>query len=92
MSKTVKSKSAAEEMSFEAAMDKLESIVESMELDEAPLETLMAQFDEGSRLTKLCERKLAEAELKISQLEKKSSGALEESPMQTPEPNTTPDE
>ena len=47
-----------------------------MESDELPLETLLARFEEGARLAKICQTKLAEAELKIQQLEKTSSGEL----------------
>ena len=61
-------------MPFEDALKKLESIVEAMESDELPLETLLARFEEGTRLTKICQARLAEAELKIQQLEKDPAG------------------
>ena len=63
-------------MSFEEALKKLEGIVESMESDELPLETLLARFEEGTRLAKICQSKLTEAELKIQQLETNASGEL----------------
>ena len=55
---------------FEDALKKLEGVVEAMESDDLPLETLLAKYEEGSRLVKICQEKLAEAELKIQQLEK----------------------
>jgi exodeoxyribonuclease VII small subunit len=61
-------------MPYEEALKKLESIVEAMEGDALPLETLLARFEEGTRLAALCQAKLAEAELKIQQLEKSASG------------------
>jgi exodeoxyribonuclease VII small subunit len=61
-------------MPFEDALQKLESIVEAMEADDLPLETLLARFEEGTRLAHLCQAKLAEAELKIQQLEKDAAG------------------
>ena len=61
-------------MAFEDALKKLESIVEAMEGGELPLETLLAKFEEGMRLMKICQTKLEEAELKIRQLEKTSAG------------------
>ena len=64
------------DLSFEEALKKLEGIVESMESDELPLETLLARFEEGTRLAKLCQSKLSEAELKIQELEKNASGEL----------------
>lgn len=70
------SASATLDLPFEEALKKLESIVESMEADDLPLETLLARFEEGTKLSKICETKLAEAELKIQQLEKNASGEL----------------
>ena len=55
---------------FETALAKLESIVESMESGEVPLAELLAQFEEGNRLLKLCESRLKDAELRIEQLKK----------------------
>ena len=66
----------AEAMSFEAALKKLEGIVEAMEEGELPLETLLAKFEEGTRLVKSCQSKLDEAELKIKKLEKGPAGEL----------------
>ena len=64
------------DLSFEEALKRLEGIVESMESDELPLETLLARFEEGARLAKICQSKLTEAELKIQQLETNASGEL----------------
>lgn len=61
-------------MSYEDALKKLEAIVEAMEAGDLPLETLLAQFEEGTRLAKICQGKLEEAEVKIKQLEKSASG------------------
>ena len=61
-------------MPFEEALQKLESIVETMESGDLPLETLLARFEEGTRLVKTCQAKLEEAELKISKLEKNAAG------------------
>ncbi len=66
--------SATSALPFEEALQKLESIVESMEAGELPLETLLARFEEGTRLVKVCQAKLQEAELKIKQLDKNAAG------------------
>lgn len=66
--------SGKESLPFEEAVKKLESIVEQMETGELPLETLLARFEEGTRLVKICQAKLEEAELKIQQLEKNAAG------------------
>ena len=66
---------------FEEALKKLEVIVEAMEGDELPLETLLARFEEGTRLVQICQAKLAEAEVKIQQLEKNAAGEMELKPL-----------
>jgi exodeoxyribonuclease VII small subunit len=60
---------------FEAALTKLESIVESMESGDVPLADLLAKFEEGSKLLKVCEARLKDAELKIEQIKKSKDGA-----------------
>ena len=66
---------------FEEALKKLEGIVEAMESDELPLETLIARYEEGMKLAKVCQEKLAEAELKIQQLEKNADGEMKLKPL-----------
>ncbi|PWU16714.1 MAG: exodeoxyribonuclease VII small subunit [Verrucomicrobia bacterium] len=68
-------------VSFEDALKKLESIVEAMESADLPLESLLAKYEEGTRLARMCQDKLGEAELKIQQLEKTSSGELKLKPL-----------
>jgi exodeoxyribonuclease VII small subunit len=65
---------ATDNVSFEEALKQLESIVEAMEAGDQPLETLLVKFEEGTRLARLCQARLAEAELKIQQLEKNVAG------------------
>ncbi|MBA4150464.1 MAG: exodeoxyribonuclease VII small subunit [Verrucomicrobia bacterium] len=81
MSKPVKNGGNNQDVSFEDALKKLETIVESMESEELPLENLMSRFEEGTNLAKICQTKLAEAELKIQQLEKNSAGELTLKPL-----------
>lgn len=66
---------------FEEALKNLEGIVGAMESDELSLETLLAKYEEGTRLVKICQEKLAEAELKIQQLEKNAQGEIKLKPM-----------
>jgi exodeoxyribonuclease VII small subunit len=76
MSKAVKvaEASKADNVPFEEALKRLEGIVETMESEDLPLETLLARFEEGTKLVKVCQAKLAEAEIKIQKLEKNSAG------------------
>lgn len=68
-------------MPFEDALKKLEAIVEAMESDDLPLETLLAKYEEGTKLARICQEKLAEAELRIQQLEKAAGGELKLKPL-----------
>jgi len=78
MSKTTKNavpgQTAGADMAFEEAMKKLETLVEAMESDDLPLESLLAKYEEGMRLAEVCQAKLAAAELKLQQLEKNAAG------------------
>lgn len=65
-----------EKLPFEEALQKLEDIVEAMESGELPLETLLSRYEEGMKLAKVCQGKLAEADVRIQQLEKTAEGAL----------------
>jgi exodeoxyribonuclease VII small subunit len=71
----------AKSLPFEDALKKLEGVVEAMEADDLPLETLLAKYEEGARLVKVCQEKLAEAELKIQQLEKNAAGEMKLKPL-----------
>ncbi len=68
-------------MPFEEALKKLEGIVESMESEDLPLESLLTKYEEGTRLARLCQEKLAEAELKIQKLERNAAGEPTLKPM-----------
>ncbi|MFM9081557.1 MAG: exodeoxyribonuclease VII small subunit, partial [Opitutaceae bacterium] len=50
--------SKKEQPSFEEALAKLESIVESMESGEVPLADLIARFEQGTKLLQVCETRL----------------------------------
>ena len=63
-------------LSFENALAKLETIVESMESGEVPLAELLAKFEDGTKLLKVCESRLKDAELKIEQLKKQKDGTV----------------
>ncbi|SRR6266511_1345987 len=82
------------DLPFEEALKKLESIVETMESDELPLETLLTRFEEGKQLARICQSKLAEAELRIQQLEKDTAGEPVLKPADLPDdatPEASPD-
>jgi exodeoxyribonuclease VII small subunit len=73
------------DLPFEQALKKLEDIVEAMESGDLPLETLLAKYEDGAALAQICQAKLAEADLKIQQLEKTSAGELKLKAFETEE-------
>ena len=82
MSKTARADAAKGSLPFEEALKKLEGIIEAMESGDLPLETLLARYEEGTRLVKICQEKLAEAESKIQQLEKNAEGEMKLKPFE----------
>lgn len=68
----------AKDLSFEDAMNQLESIVKQLEEGRFPLEDAMTAFENGMQLKKICEDKLKSAQLKIEKvLEKGDETRLE---------------
>lgn len=63
------------EQKFEAALIRLEEIVNDLERGDAELEEALKLFEEGIGLIRLCDGQLKEAEQKLEQL--KSEGELE---------------
>jgi exodeoxyribonuclease VII small subunit len=66
----------AAKLSFEDALTKLETIVDAMESGDVPLAELLAKFEEGTQLLKVCEARLKDAELKIEQLKQQRDGTV----------------
>ena len=65
-----------ETLTFEAALLKLDEIVQKLEKGELPLEQSLVLYEEGVRLSRLCHAKLEEAEGKIELLLKDARGDL----------------
>ena len=51
---------------FEEMLEDLENIVSSLEKDNLKLDESISKFEEGMKLTKLCNTKLEEAEKRIT--------------------------
>jgi exodeoxyribonuclease VII small subunit len=62
--------------SFEAALTRLEQIVQRLEKGELALEESLVLYEEGIQLSRLCHAKLEEAEGRIEQLVKDARGEL----------------
>jgi len=65
-----------EEIKFEKAMKRLESIVDELEKGEMDIDKSLEAFEEGIKMSRLCSKKLNEAESKIEQLTKNEKGEL----------------
>lgn len=55
-----------EAVSFEAALEELDSIVKQLEQDDVPLEEAMKFYEKGMKLSKLCNDMLVNAEEKMT--------------------------
>jgi len=67
-------KKAEPELHFEGAMDRLEEIVEQMESGKMMLEELIGRYEEGMKLVKVCQERLASAEQRIEIITRNHAG------------------
>ena len=67
-------------MTFEQALERLETIVRELEAGDAPLEKSLALFEEGTALIRRCSRDLDDAEQKVVLLKKGADGEPETEP------------
>jgi exodeoxyribonuclease VII small subunit len=68
MPKQKSTQKPVEELTYEEAVAELESIVETLESDQNPLEEAMKLFERGQALVKKCGAALESAQLKIQKL------------------------
>ena len=59
---------------FEAALKRLEGVLESLEHGDLALEESLAAFEKGVRLVKFCQQKLDEVEKRVELLLKDDAG------------------
>ncbi|MBE9536582.1 MAG: exodeoxyribonuclease VII small subunit [Proteobacteria bacterium] len=70
---------------FEKDLKGLEEIVTKLEGDEVSLDEAMALFEEGVKLSRLCAKKLDEAEHKVEILTKDKDGEFKAEPFEPDE-------
>ena len=58
-----------EKMTFEDAMNELESIVNALDKGDISLDKAIAAYDRGSKLKDHCEKKLNEAKMKVETIQ-----------------------
>lgn len=65
-----------DKLTYEEALERLESLVEKLEDPEIPLEESLVAFQEGIALSRYCREKLAEIEFKVEYLMKEEQQEL----------------
>ncbi len=70
----VKAAKSEPDLTFESAVERLESLVEAMESDKLPLGDLLVRYEEGTRLVKFCQEQLATAEKRIEIITRNAKG------------------
>ncbi|MCS5544734.1 MAG: exodeoxyribonuclease VII small subunit [Gammaproteobacteria bacterium] len=64
------------EIKFEKAMTRLENIIEELERGDLDIDKSLEIFEEGIKMSRLCSKKLNEAEARIEKLSKGKKGDL----------------
>jgi exodeoxyribonuclease VII small subunit len=77
MGKSEKQPDGELELSFEQALTNLEEIIQRMESGEAPLDSLVTNYQNGIKMLKFCRGKIEAAELKIKEVQEKDGVLIE---------------
>ena len=64
------------ELKFEKAIQRLEKIVDDLEKGELDIDKSLEIFEEGIKMSRVCSKKLNEAEAKIEKLTRNQKGEL----------------
>ncbi len=73
------------EKKFEAALARLEDIVKELETGDLPLEKSLKLFEEGIKLSRLCNKRLEDAERRVEILLKNKNGTVTAQPFEDQE-------
>jgi len=73
------------EKKFEQALERLEEIVGELEKGDLPLEQSLKLFEEGIKLSRICTKRLEEAERRVDVLLKDRSGNVIAKPFEEEE-------
>lgn len=66
---------AITDLTFEAALKRLEEIVRKLETGDTPLDEAIDLYAEGDRLKQQCEKRLADAQARIEKIQLGRDGA-----------------
>ena len=67
---------------FEKNLERLDSIVQQLEDADLPLEKAIQLYEEGMRLSEVCQKQLDEAEGRVEILMKKAGGKISAEPFE----------
>lgn len=73
------------EKKFEATLARLEEIVSELEKGDVPLDQSLKLFEEGIKLSRICNKRLEEAERKVEILLKDKNGNITAEPFEEEE-------
>ena len=59
-----------EDLHFEGAIERLEKIIEKMENERVPLEEMLKDYEEGTKLLSVCKEKISIARKKVEKINK----------------------
>ena len=71
---------SVENLSFEAALGELETIVRDLETGKAALEDSISAYERGTALKEHCQKKLGEARSKIEKISVNADGSVTTKP------------
>ena len=66
------------ELTFESAIDKLESILKKLENEDTPLDEMVELYEKANKLADICRLKLKSADKKMTELVKNKNGEYSE--------------
>jgi exodeoxyribonuclease VII small subunit len=84
----VQSSKPAKPESFEKNLERLDSIVHQLEDADLPLEKALQIYEEGMKLSEVCQKQLQEAEGRIQVLMKRAGGKIVAEPFEQEENET----
>ncbi|HVB29322.1 MAG TPA: exodeoxyribonuclease VII small subunit [Terriglobia bacterium] len=76
--------------SFEKNLERLDAIVRQLEEVDLPLEKALYLYEEGMKLSEVCQKQLQEAEGRIQILMKRAGGRIVAEPFESEEKETEP--
>jgi exodeoxyribonuclease VII small subunit len=79
---------AAKKESFEKNLERLDAVVQELENADLPLEKALELYEEGMKLSDVCNQQLEEAEGRVEILRKRAGGKLVAEPFEVEEPKS----